>query len=103
MDCNGPAYTKPVRLLPPHSAPLSMLYYDGAMFPQLRGKLLIALHGYRPAGARIAAFTVDRRGIPLLTPNAHYDAYAGPNGDRDRQPALSGTGVGTASAHARLE
>jgi glucose/arabinose dehydrogenase len=81
MDCNGPAYTKPVRLLPPHGAPLSMLYYDGAMFPQLRGKLLIALHGYRPAGSRIAAFSVDRRGIPLATRNAHYDMYAGPNGD----------------------
>ena len=82
MDCNGPAYTKPVRLLPPHGAPLSMLYYDGAMFPDLRGKLLVALHGYRPAGARIAAFTVDGQGVPVLTPNAHYDAYAGPNGDQ---------------------
>lgn len=81
MDCNSDAYTKPVRLLPPHGAPLSMLYYDGAMFPQLKGKLLISLHGYRPAGARIAAYTVDRNGIPLLAPNAHYDSYAGPNGD----------------------
>jgi glucose/arabinose dehydrogenase len=58
-----------------------MLYYGGAMFPQLRGKLLIAFHGYRPAGARIAAFAVDRRGIPLVTPNAHYDMYATPSGD----------------------
>ncbi len=81
MDCNGPAYTQPVRLLPPHGAPLSMLYYNGPMFPQLRGKLLIALHGYRPAGARIAAFTVDRRGIPLTTPNAQYQMYATPSGD----------------------
>jgi glucose/arabinose dehydrogenase len=82
MDCSGDAHTKPVRLLPPHGAPLSMLYYDGAMFPELRGRLLISLHGYRPAGARIAAFAVDRRGIPLLAPNAHYDAYAGPDGDK---------------------
>ena len=81
MDCSSSAHTKPVRLLPPHSAPLSMLYYDGAMFPQLRGKLLIALHGYRPAGARIAAFTVDRRGIPVPARNAHYDMYATPSGD----------------------
>ena len=81
MDCNSSAYAKPVRLLPPHGAPLSMLYYDGAMFPQLRGKLLIALHGYRPAGSRIAAFTVDRRGIPLGVRNAHYDMYATPSGD----------------------
>jgi glucose/arabinose dehydrogenase len=81
MDCSSSAHTKPVRLLPPHSAPLGMLYYDGAMFPQLRGKLLIALHGYRPAGSRIAAFAVDRRGIPLGVRNAHYKIYAGPNGD----------------------
>jgi glucose/arabinose dehydrogenase len=82
MDCAGDARTRPTRLLPPHGAPLSMLYYDGAMFPELRGKLLVSLHGYRPAGARIAAFTVDDRGIPLLAPNAHYDAYAGPQGDQ---------------------
>ena len=81
MDCASAAYAKPVRLLPPHGAPLSMLYYDGAMFPQLRGKLLIALHGYRPAGSRIAAFAVDSRGIPLAAPNAHYDMYASPSGD----------------------
>ncbi|MEO8301252.1 MAG: PQQ-dependent sugar dehydrogenase [Rhizomicrobium sp.] len=81
MDCSGDAHAKPVRLLPPHSAPLGMLYYDGAMFRQLRGKLLIALHGYRPAGSRIAAFSVDRRGIPLAVRNAKYDIYAGPNGD----------------------
>jgi glucose/arabinose dehydrogenase len=86
MDCDGTgtgrAYTRPVRLLPPHGAPLSMLYYDGAMFPELRGKLLVALHGYRPAGSRIAAFTVDSQGIPVLTPNAHYDAFAGPDGNQ---------------------
>lgn len=82
MDCAGPAHTRPTRLLPPHGAPLSMLYYDGAMFPELRGKLLVSLHGYRPAGARIAAFAVDRYGVPLLAPNAHYDAYAGPEGDQ---------------------
>jgi len=82
MDCAGPARAKPVRLLPPHGAPLSMLYYDGTMFPELRGKLLISLHGYRPAGARIAAFAVDGRGIPLLTPNAHYEAYAERQGDQ---------------------
>ncbi|HMH65335.1 MAG TPA: PQQ-dependent sugar dehydrogenase [Rhizomicrobium sp.] len=81
MDCASDAHTKPVRLLPPHSAPLSMLYYDGRMFPQLKGKLLVSLHGYRVGGARLAAFTVDRHGIPVLTPNAHYDAYAGPEGN----------------------
>lgn len=81
MDCASDAHAKPVRLLPPHSAPLDMLYYDGAMFRELRGKLLISLHGYRPAGSRIAAFTVDRRGIPLLKRNAEYEMWATPNGN----------------------
>ncbi len=76
MDCASSDYTKPARLLPPHAAPLSMLYYDGAMFPRLRGRLLMTWHGYQPAGARIAAFAVDRRGIPLLQPHARYAAYA---------------------------
>ncbi|MEI9886835.1 MAG: PQQ-dependent sugar dehydrogenase [Rhizomicrobium sp.] len=81
MDCRSAAHEKPVRLLPPHAAPLSMLYYDGAMFPALRGALLMTWHGYRPTGARIAAFAVDGRGIPVLTPNARYAAYAGATGD----------------------
>ena len=90
MDCASDAHAKPVRLLPPHSAPLDMLYYDGAMFKELRGKLLISLHGYRPAGSRIAAFTVDRRGIPLLTRNAGYDMWAAPNGNETVRMAYSG-------------
>jgi len=90
MDCASSAYTKPVRLLPPHSAPLGMLYYEGRMFPQLRGKLLIALHGYRPAGSRIAAFAVDRHGIPVLARNAQYDMYASPSGDETVSMPYSG-------------
>jgi glucose/arabinose dehydrogenase len=81
MDCDGEAHAKPVRLLPPHSAPLYMLYYDGKMFPQLRGHLLISLHGYRVGGGRLAAFPVDRRGIPLRVPHARYQAYADKDGD----------------------
>ena len=51
------------------------------MFPELKGKLILSMHGYHVAGARIRAFTVDAKGVPVLTPNAHYDAYAGENGD----------------------
>ena len=81
MDCRSTAHEKPVRLLPPHAAPLGMLYYDGAMFPKLRGHLLMSWHGYKPAGARIAAFAVDRRGIPMLARHARYDIYAQPGSD----------------------
>ena len=31
--------------------------------------------------ARGLAFAVDRHGIPVAVPNAHYDAYAAANGD----------------------
>lgn len=78
-DCS--AYQPPVRLLPPHAAPLSMLYYDGAMFPRLKGWLLMSWHGYQPTGSRVAAFAVDYRGVPLPARHARYDAWAGPRGD----------------------
>jgi glucose/arabinose dehydrogenase len=41
--------------LPPHSAPLGMIVYSGAMFPELAGKAVIALHGYRQYGHRLIA------------------------------------------------
>ena len=83
-------YQRPVRLLPPHAAPLSMLYYDGAMFPRLKGWLLMSWHGYQPTGSRIAAFPVDGRGIPLLARHARYDAWAERQGDAVIQKDYSG-------------
>lgn len=46
---------KPLALLPPHAAPLDLIYYDGTLFPALRGRLLTSWHGYRRAGGRIVA------------------------------------------------
>lgn len=69
--------TKPHSLLPPHSAPLGMLYYDGDMFPNLRGRLLISLHGYRAPGARIVAFDVGADGLPATRAGARYPVYRG--------------------------
>lgn len=86
MDCQTSDHAKPVRLLPPHAAPMNMLYYDGALFPQLRGRLLMTWHSSRPTGGRIAAFAVDRQGIPLLAPNARYEAYARPGGGTISRP-----------------
>ena len=34
-----------------------MFYYEGAKFPELKGKLVVGLHGYRPTGSRIRAAT----------------------------------------------
>jgi glucose/arabinose dehydrogenase len=71
----GP-YRKPELLLPPHGAPLDLVEYRGAMFPDLQGRLLVSLHGYRPTGSRILAIALDPTGHPVtgqkprdLTPN----------------------------------
>ncbi|RTZ67447.1 MAG: hypothetical protein DSZ29_00730, partial [Aquificaceae bacterium] len=67
-------YQEPWVLLPPHAAPLGMMYYpeDKDLFPQLKGKLIIAYHGYRSTGHRIVYFDVDDKGRPELTDNKAF-------------------------------
>ncbi|MCZ7679913.1 MAG: PQQ-dependent sugar dehydrogenase [Sandaracinaceae bacterium] len=60
----NPTYAPPHLLLPPHGAPLGMLYYEAERMPELRGRLLVALHGYRDPGHRVLALEVDARGVP---------------------------------------
>ncbi len=67
--------TAPASLLPPHAAPLAMIYYDGAMFPELRGRMLMNWHGYRQAGGRIVAIETDAVGAPLTDHRARYGVY----------------------------
>jgi glucose/arabinose dehydrogenase len=64
---NGAIYRPPHSLLPPHGAPLGMLYYHGSKFPELDGKLLVGLHGYRPTGSRLLIYDVDGRGFPKVS------------------------------------
>ncbi|WP_201723774.1 PQQ-dependent sugar dehydrogenase [Bradyrhizobium neotropicale] len=67
--CTGNAlYKAPLSLMPPHGAPLAMLYYHGAKFPELEGKLLVGLHGYRPTGSRVLIYDVDDHGFPKPSP-----------------------------------
>ncbi|GLH79858.1 hypothetical protein SSBR45G_47670 [Bradyrhizobium sp. SSBR45G] len=67
--CNTTAlYRQPWSLLPPHGAPLGMLYYTADRFEDLKGKLLVGLHGYRATGSRLLAYEVDERGFPKVTP-----------------------------------
>lgn len=66
---------RPVALLPPHAAPLDLIYYDGAMFPELRGRLLMSWHGYRRAGGRIVAAETDGQGRPLTDIGGRYAIY----------------------------
>lgn len=66
---------RPTALLPPHAAPLDLIYYDGAMFPELRGRLLMSWHGYRRAGGRIVAAEVDGQGRPMTDTGGRYAIY----------------------------
>lgn len=75
---DGARYTAPALLLPPHASPLALVYYDGAMFPDLRGKLLVAWHGFRSVGGRIAAYAVDALGVPVAHKGAMFPTYGGP-------------------------
>jgi glucose/arabinose dehydrogenase len=65
---NTAAYKPPFSLLPPHGAPLGMLYYHGSKFPELEGKLIVGLHGYRPTGSRLLIYDVDDHGFPKISP-----------------------------------
>jgi glucose/arabinose dehydrogenase len=65
---NAALYRQPHSLLPPHAAPLAMLYYQGEKFPELGGKLLVGLHGYRPTGSRVIFYDVDAKGFPRISP-----------------------------------
>jgi len=71
-------YTAPALLLPPHSSPLAMVWYDGPMFPQLQGKLLVSWHGFRSVGGRIAAFATGATGVPTRSKGAKFPTYGGP-------------------------
>lgn len=65
----------PWALLPPHAAPLDLLYYEGTMFPELRGRLLMTWHGFRRTGGRIVAVETDGLGRPLLDRGGRYAVY----------------------------
>lgn len=67
--------TSPVALLPPHAAPLAMVYYEGTMFPELRGQMLMSWHGYRRAAGRVVAIETDASGAPLTDRRARYAIY----------------------------
>ncbi|MEY3900838.1 MAG: hypothetical protein RL189_144 [Pseudomonadota bacterium] len=69
----NPEYRAPYVFLPPHSAPLGVIRYTGPMFPQLKDKILVALHGYRSAGHRVIAFKADpATGLPIRTGKGSY-------------------------------
>jgi glucose/arabinose dehydrogenase len=55
--------------LPAHSAPISMAFYDGAMFPAAyRGAAFVTYHGYRAEGHRVVVIPFSAEGAPSGTP-----------------------------------
>lgn len=58
IDCS--IYEATTEVLPSHSAPLDMLFYQGEMFPEFQGKLVISLHGYRDTGHRIVTLDLNK-------------------------------------------
>lgn len=70
--CAQTDYQQPWTLLPPHVAPLDMLYYSHTKLPSLRNKLLMSWHGYRIVGNRLVSYAVDAKGRPELQPNAIF-------------------------------
>ena len=74
---------RPVMLLPAHSAPLGIAYYprEGSI-AALRGRYLIALHGYRDTGHRLIAVATDAAGKPLGKTTEVIGAWA----RTDKQP-----------------
>jgi glucose/arabinose dehydrogenase len=49
--------TAPLALLPAHSAPLGMTYWDD--------RLVLTYHGYRDSGHRVVSFAIDSKGKPV--------------------------------------
>jgi glucose/arabinose dehydrogenase len=61
---NCDEYKSPVAHLPAHSAPLDMMFYEGEMFPEFQGKLMVSLHGYRETGHRIVTLDLNNSFLP---------------------------------------
>lgn len=93
MDCAGPAHAAPIAMLDPHSAPLGMIYYTGAMFPELKGRLLVSLHGYKPSGGRIVSFATGADGLPV---GAAKDLTTGWDAKPRQRPKGSPVGMAVA-------
>ena len=45
--------------MPAHAAPLSLLFYSGKMFENLKDHLLVSWHGYREVGQKVVAYDIN--------------------------------------------
>lgn len=60
VGLNCADYAKPVVVLPAHSAPLAMLFFNN--------HLIVNLHGYRETGRRTLLYDLDQQGLPTGQP-----------------------------------
>ncbi|WP_293765989.1 PQQ-dependent sugar dehydrogenase [uncultured Aquitalea sp.] len=59
----------PYMLLPAHSAPLGLAWWQGELAPaRFRNWLVVGYHGYRQHGHRLMAWPVDKQGLPKGKP-----------------------------------
>ena len=67
FNCSNynPDYMQPIALLPPHGAPLDLLYAPAGTLNFEEEKLIVPLHGYRETAHRILYFDVDAEGLPV--------------------------------------
>lgn len=71
--CARPDYIEPYSLMPPHVAPLDMIYYSGDLLPALKNHLLVSWHGYRVVGNRVVSYPTSPTGLPLLRPSVTFN------------------------------
>ncbi len=101
--CNQTNYQSPYVLLPPHTAPLDMMYVQSAKLPMLNGKLLMSWHGYRVVGNRLVAYDIDAKGLPVLTQQAWFnrDPIA-PETEWTRHPFTAKGGMARQAQHIEI-
>jgi glucose/arabinose dehydrogenase len=81
---------------PPHSGPLDMFFYTGALLPSwYRGKLLVTYHSREKFGHRLVAFDADAAGQPTGRP---LDVIAGWGSFEEKDQRVLGSPMGLAQA-----
>ncbi|WP_308366620.1 MULTISPECIES: PQQ-dependent sugar dehydrogenase [unclassified Microbulbifer] len=71
--CSQADYIEPYSLMPPHVAPLDMIYYSGDRLPIPKGSLLMSWHGYRVIGHRLVSYPTTAEGLPILDKNPVFN------------------------------
>ncbi len=99
--CHQPNYITPYSLMPPHTAPLDMLYYDAEALPALQNTLLVSWHGYRVMGHRLVSYEVDDNGLPVLTKTVSYSQDPLPPGTDFTRHTMQPSGGSEADAQHR--